>query len=416
MAFIADDLAAWLVALLADGARKRLTTLVLGDEVDRALRTAATAAIQATAAELFPNDGEHAAAVIDEVFGKQAPAATVAQHRTMLQALCDGVDSQLAVLDDAALTGTEVSSADVLGVPAAVISESLAVNLIGEISARAARGGPLAPLADQLNHDRTLLQGDATQTAVHEVGEQIIAAIAAAQTPALPASEADPDIALHVEQAFEGLGLDQHDEAARRLYRLFMHLTRQQQRAAIAAIIRLATTTDNHTTQLLAANLLEAADRLDPMLIDIEDVERLARSAVTAHRICAACLLWQWAESNPGRVPIPLLGRLTQPSGEDWYVFSPARAAARQLLLSREGARAIFDRMAASQDRHDRDYAVGDLLEVAMVEPRAVPRDLAVKLARDEDKGVAERGVELLLMLQGLPNEERSGYYHQFGI
>lgn len=97
-------------------------------------------------------------------------------------------------------------------------------------------------------------------------------------------------------------------------------------------------------------------------------------------------------------------------------MFSPARAAARQLLLSREAAREIFERMAASQDRHDRDYAVGDLLEVARVEPRAVPRDLAVKLARDEDKGVAERGVELLLMLQGLPYEERSGYYHQFGI
>lgn len=257
--------------MLADGARKRLTTFVLGDEVDRALRTAATAAIQVTAAELFPNDSEHAAAVINEVFGKQAPAATVAQHRTMLQALCDGVDSQLAVLNDAALTGTEVSSADVLGVPAAVISESLAINLIGEISAPAARGGPLAPLADQLNHDRTFLQGDATQTAVHEVGAQIIAAIAAAQMPALPASEADPDMALHVEQAFEALGLDQHDEAARRLYRLFMHLTRQQQRAAIAAVIRLATTTDSHTTQLLAANLLEAADRLDPMLIDIEE-------------------------------------------------------------------------------------------------------------------------------------------------
>jgi hypothetical protein len=416
MAFIADDLTAWLVALLADGTRKRLTTLVLGDEVDRALRTAATAAIQAAAAELFPNEAEHASAVINEVFGKQAPAAVVAQHRTMLQALCDGVNSQLAVLDDAALTGTGVSSADVLGVPAAVISASLAVNLIGEITARAARGGPLAPLADQLNHDRNFLQGDATQTAVHEVGAQIIAAIAAAHTPALPASEADPDIALHVEQAFEGLGLDQHDEAERRLYRLFMHLTWQQQRAAIAAIIHLATTTDNHTTQLLAANLLEAADRLDPMLIDIEDVERLARSAVTAHRICAACLLWQWAESNPGRVPIPLLGRLTQPSTEDWYVFAPARAAARRLLLSREAARAIFDRMAASQDRHDRDDAVGDLLEVARVEPRAVPRDLAVKLARDEDRGVAERGVQLLLMLQGLPYEERSGYYHQFGI
>lgn len=36
--FIADDLGAWLVALLADAARKRLTTVVLGTEQKCGLR------------------------------------------------------------------------------------------------------------------------------------------------------------------------------------------------------------------------------------------------------------------------------------------------------------------------------------------------------------------------------------------
>jgi hypothetical protein len=40
-----------------------------------------------------------------------------------------------------------------------------------------------------------------------------------------------------------------------------------------------ATTTKDHTAQLLACSLLEAADRLDPTLIKIEDVEAPARSA-----------------------------------------------------------------------------------------------------------------------------------------
>jgi len=60
--------------------------------------------------------------------------------------------------------------------------------------------------------------------------------------------------------------------------RLFLHLHRDQQEAAIEAIINLARTTQDHTTQLVACSLMEAADRLDPMLIKIEDVEGLGPS------------------------------------------------------------------------------------------------------------------------------------------
>jgi hypothetical protein len=417
--FVVDDLAAWLISLVADGVRKRFVALVRGDDVDRALREAAMDAIEQTAAELCPTDAEHFALVINEVFREPVSDAMLTRHATMLQALQSGVAAQLAVLDDATLTGIGVSAADELGVSAGVIAEKLADNLVVQITTGAARGGPLGPLADQFNHDRTFLQGQETQVAVREVGEEILAAIApiaTAHRAQLPTSQASPDIALHVDQAFEGLGLDQHDEAEQRLNRLFMHLTREQQRATVAAIIRVATTTESHTTQLLAANLLEAADRLDPMLIETEDVERIADADASSLRGCAALLIWQWAESIPGRVPIPLLCKLTQPSTEDWYVHSPARAGARQLLLSRAAARAVFDRMAASRDRHDRDYAIDDLREVAMIEPRAIPLDLARKLARDEDQGVAERGIELLRVLDGLTDDDRISYYHRFGI
>src|ERR1039457_5472288 len=47
--FVADDLGAWLVALLADRGRRRLTTVVLGSDQERALRQAARAAVQFTA-------------------------------------------------------------------------------------------------------------------------------------------------------------------------------------------------------------------------------------------------------------------------------------------------------------------------------------------------------------------------------
>lgn len=51
---------AWLVGLLADAGRERLTTRVLGDDQERALRQAATTAVKLTAAELRPDDDEQA--------------------------------------------------------------------------------------------------------------------------------------------------------------------------------------------------------------------------------------------------------------------------------------------------------------------------------------------------------------------
>ena len=156
--FIADDLGAWLVGLLADAGCWKLTALVLGDDQERALRRAATAAVEATAAELDPVGGG-LAMVISEVFAGPVPSAALADRETLLEGLKAGVAAQLAVLGDAEVTGTAQSSADVSGVSVAVVAERLADYLVGEIMLGGSHGGPLAPLADQLNHDRTHLQG-----------------------------------------------------------------------------------------------------------------------------------------------------------------------------------------------------------------------------------------------------------------
>jgi hypothetical protein len=92
--FVADDLAAWLVGLLADAGRKKLTTLVLGSDQERALRQAATAAIESTAAELDPSGGDRArqlAMVVSEVFGEPAAGAPSAGQATLLEALQAGI-------------------------------------------------------------------------------------------------------------------------------------------------------------------------------------------------------------------------------------------------------------------------------------------------------------------------------------
>ena len=176
MVLVADDLTAWLVGLLADAGRQKLTSWVLGTEQQRALRQAATAAIESTASELAPSRGERReqlAMVVSEVFRQSAPDAALAGQATLLEALQAGIAENLAVLDDPAVTGTEHSSAELLGLSGSVLAETLAGHLLREIMLRGSRGGPLAPLADQLNHDVTHLQGQRLEGMLAQLADQL---------------------------------------------------------------------------------------------------------------------------------------------------------------------------------------------------------------------------------------------------
>lgn len=181
MVFVADDLAAWLIGLLADRGRRRLTTVLLGTEQERALRSAATTAVRQTARDLRPDDdeqAEHVALVISQVFSEPAPDASLDRHTTVLEALQAGISRQLAILSDTSLTGTGQSSAEVLGVAGSALAEKLAGHLVREILLRGARGGPLFPLASQLNDDATHLQGQQIQGALSRLGSEIMEALA----------------------------------------------------------------------------------------------------------------------------------------------------------------------------------------------------------------------------------------------
>jgi subtilisin family serine protease len=188
--FVADDLAAWLVGLFAEAARKKLTTLVLGSEQDRALRAAATAAVQRTAQELRPGNDQRAeqvGLVISQVFEPE-PGAPQAEHATMLEALQAGIAGQLAVLDDVGLTGTGRSSADVLGVTGTVVATKLTANLLQEILVRGSRGGPLFPLASQLNDDMTHLQSQRIEDMIGRLTSEVREARAQLKTLAVGAA------------------------------------------------------------------------------------------------------------------------------------------------------------------------------------------------------------------------------------
>ena len=156
--FVADDLGAWLVGLLADAFRKKVTAFVLGSDQERALRRVATKAVLAIAMEVSPSSGERAeeiAMAVNEVFGEPAPAVWLAGEVPLLEGLRDGIARKLAVLDDASITGSGQPYAAGLGVSGAALADRLTVHLEREILLSGSRVGPLTPLADQLNHELT---------------------------------------------------------------------------------------------------------------------------------------------------------------------------------------------------------------------------------------------------------------------
>jgi tetratricopeptide (TPR) repeat protein len=209
--FVADDLGAWLVGLLADAGRRKLTLMVLGSEQERALRQAAAAAVQLTAVELASGSGEQAgrlAMVISEVFREPVPDGPRAGQATLLEALHAGIAEKLAVLDDVSLTGTGQSSADVLGVQGSVVAEKLAGHLVREVMLRGSRGGPLAPMAGQLNHDVTHLQGRRLEDLLARLAEEVRvpawAGSGGAVSLAAPLGRRDPDRPLRGRSALLG--------------------------------------------------------------------------------------------------------------------------------------------------------------------------------------------------------------------
>ena len=223
MVFVAEALAAWLVGQVADAGRKRLTTLVLGSDQERALQQAATAAIQATARHVQPRSGladdpqgiDQLAGVIDQVFqDAPTPAEALVDHATLLQGLQAGVAARLAVLGDVDITGTGQSSAEVLGVEVAEVTQTLTRYLLREILIRGASGGPLAALANQLDHDLTHLQGQEQSAILARLAKDLQTALAALdrrdQRAKLIPARATPSLGRPIRELTDPFALEVH--------------------------------------------------------------------------------------------------------------------------------------------------------------------------------------------------------------
>ena len=160
MDFVAGVFAQWLLEQLADAGSRGLTSFVFGDAQERALRSAAAAAIRLTVVDFSPEGGaraENLALVINQVFGEPVrPRRT--RYATLLQDLQAQISAQLKPLSNPDLTETGKSWTALYDISSKELAESLTGHLVREIVSRGAHGGPLTPLANQIGHDLTHLQ------------------------------------------------------------------------------------------------------------------------------------------------------------------------------------------------------------------------------------------------------------------
>lgn len=113
------------------------------------------------------------------------------------------------------------------------------------------------------------------------------------QVPQEPAYELSSEQRRMIAMLLKNIGLGAHDKAERFLYAVFLSASRQDRKAIIEEITRIAMTTKNHERELVACSLLEAANRLDQTLVGVDVVETMTVSADFTLRSSAAVLMWQ---------------------------------------------------------------------------------------------------------------------------
>jgi hypothetical protein len=223
----------------------------------------------------------------------------------------------------------------------------------------------------------------------------------------------------YLEDLLDGIDLGEHDAAEARLRRLFCTITKQDQhRVAHDVFERLLSVSDDGRDIHIVGSFLEACARIDAALIEPAWIERLVESEAFQRRSSAAVILWERASVDPGDVPLDQIAKLAKPSTEDWYVYSPAIAALKELALTRRAALHVLLDLAESSEATDRFAAVSALSGIAGVDPAIVwgaARGPLERLAHDADESVAKPAFELLASLgQSLPDTRH--VYGHFGM
>jgi hypothetical protein len=195
---------------------------------------------------------------------------------------------------------------------------------------------------------------------------------------------------------------------------VFRTLSKSEQRTYVTDVINVVDHGATWDFRAVAAQVLEYVTLVDPNLVSWDAVERLARHPDFSVRSSAAVILFYRARDTPGLVPLDLVELLAAPSREDWYVYTPAIATLKMLLLGRQEAAEIIESLATSSNQTDREYAAVVLRDVARVKPAVVPILLVRALQRDGAASIARIAAETSSLISAVSDAGRAHHYAPF--
>ncbi len=252
-------------------------------------------------------------------------------------------------------------------------------------------------------------------TALVLIRRQLNAWDITATTPSARPTQTEPLPDQFLQRLFHKVGIGDHEIAEQRLRQLFSVLVKDDQRRVAKGVFEYVMSVSEPTDDVyVSTTFLEGIARLDPALVPIDWVEELAGSAVVQHRMSAAIQLWDLAETAPGMVPLDLVIKLAKPATEDWYVYSPAITATKQLALTRRSALEIILDLTRSADAEDRLAAVEALADLARVNAALIPLEPVQQLCADRDESVSGAAQKLLPVIENVPERDRGNAFRNF--
>jgi hypothetical protein len=177
-----------------------------------------------------------------------------------------------------------------------------------------------------------------------------------------------------------------------------MTKSKKEQIAIVKDIVELLNQKDEDK-RWIAGRLIEEIVDYDLQLVPMDAISRMSEDHSFSVRSSAAVCLYKFSNISPGNVPLDLVVKLTSPE-EDWYVFSPAKAALKTLAHRNFRALEILIELASSKEAEIAEDYARDLLEVIKNDPGVVQVDSLKKLATHESKRVREYSKEMTRLIK----------------
>jgi Predicted nucleotide-binding protein containing TIR-like domain len=217
----------------------------------------------------------------------------------------------------------------------------------------------------------------------------------------------------------DGLAVDDPSKTRRRVLSWLQARSLAEQAGLAALMVSVTLGAPEWEKRSIAAHAVESMAALDPGLVPAGLIDELSRHPDSSVRSSMAVILHDRALRAPGLVPLPVVARLADSSGDQapvasWYVYTPARACLSQLALTRPEAWDVVRWMASSPVPEMREGAADIVARVAAENPAVVPPEVLAEFEAGAESAVGSRLIAARISVAEVSEDERRAAYGPF--